>query len=43
MTAYYRSKSANILFTIALAERGIKAYALHPGCEFFPLSILNRF
>ena len=43
MTAYYRSKSANMLFTIALAERGIKAYAVHPGCGFFPLSILNHY
>jgi len=29
--AYGQSKTANILFTMGLAERGITAYAAHPG------------
>lgn len=37
LTAYAQSKTANILFTAALAERsakyGIAAFAAHPGCR----------
>ena len=29
--AYGQSKTANVLFTLGLAERGITAYAVHPG------------
>ena len=31
--SYGQSKTANILFTVGLAERGIEAFALHPGGE----------
>jgi NAD(P)-dependent dehydrogenase (short-subunit alcohol dehydrogenase family) len=30
-TAYGQSKTANVLFTLGLAQRGIAAYAVHPG------------
>jgi NAD(P)-dependent dehydrogenase (short-subunit alcohol dehydrogenase family) len=29
--AYGQSKSANVLFTVALAARGVQAFAVHPG------------
>jgi NAD(P)-dependent dehydrogenase (short-subunit alcohol dehydrogenase family) len=35
--SYAQSKTANILFTVALAKRakdhGVFAFAVHPGCE----------
>jgi len=31
--AYGQGKGANVLFTSALAKRGVRSAALHPGCE----------
>lgn len=31
MRGYSQSKTANILFSVALKKRGIKSYAIHPG------------
>lgn len=37
--AYGQAKTANILFSVAInekfGERGVKSYAVHPGCKYF--------
>jgi NAD(P)-dependent dehydrogenase (short-subunit alcohol dehydrogenase family) len=45
--SYAQSKTANILFTVALAKRakdhGVLAFAVHPGCEFaYSLRLILR-
>ncbi|KAH8820200.1 short-chain dehydrogenase [Xylogone sp. PMI_703] len=37
MRGYSQSKTANILFSVALKKRGIKSYAVHPGSIQTPL------
>jgi NAD(P)-dependent dehydrogenase (short-subunit alcohol dehydrogenase family) len=41
--AYGQAKTANILFSVAInekfGERGVKSYAVHPGCKYFATRI----